>query len=91
VETREEAKIASENGFNYFQGNFFSKAEMVVMKDFKPVPARENWFTPTFAVIELIYSFTPVCGHRTVTVVPVFLEDKISRRPPVDPARSLML
>jgi c-di-GMP-related signal transduction protein len=51
VETREEAKIASENGFDYFQGNFFSKAEMVVMKDFKPVPARENWFLPRLSPV----------------------------------------
>lgn len=48
VETREEAEIASESGFNYFQGNFFSKAEMVIMQDFKPIPDKD-WFFANLA------------------------------------------
>jgi c-di-GMP-related signal transduction protein len=48
VETREEAEIASESGFNYFQGNFFSKVEMVKIQDFKPIPDKD-WFFANLA------------------------------------------
>ncbi len=39
VETREESEIASESGFDYFQGNFYSEAEIVIMED-KAIPDR---------------------------------------------------
>jgi c-di-GMP-related signal transduction protein len=45
VETREEAEIASETGFDYYQGNFFSKAEVVTMQNFETIPD-ENRFLP---------------------------------------------
>lgn len=39
VETLEESEIASESGFDYFQGNFYSEAEIVIMED-KAIPDR---------------------------------------------------
>jgi c-di-GMP-related signal transduction protein len=33
VETREESEMASDTGFDYFQGNFYSEAEIVTMED----------------------------------------------------------
>jgi c-di-GMP-related signal transduction protein len=50
VETREEAEIASETGFDYFQGNFFSKAEMFTMQNFETIPD-ENWFLPQLSLL----------------------------------------
>jgi c-di-GMP-related signal transduction protein len=50
VETREEAEIASENGFDYFQGNFFSKAEMITMQNFETIPD-ENLFLPQLSLL----------------------------------------
>jgi c-di-GMP-related signal transduction protein len=50
VETREEAEIASKTGFDYFQGNFFSKAEMVTMQKFETIPD-ENWFLPQLSLL----------------------------------------
>lgn len=39
VETLEESEIASESGFDYFQGNFYSEAEIVIMEN-KAIPDR---------------------------------------------------
>jgi c-di-GMP-related signal transduction protein len=50
VETREEAKIASETGFDYFQGNFYSKAEMVTLENLKTTPD-ENLFLPELSLL----------------------------------------
>jgi c-di-GMP-related signal transduction protein len=43
VETAEESEIASEAGFDYFQGNFFSEAEMVIMKDFRTLHHKDSY------------------------------------------------
>jgi c-di-GMP-related signal transduction protein len=50
VETQEEAEIASESGFDYFQGNFFSKAEMVTMQNFETIQG-ENLFLPELSLL----------------------------------------
>jgi c-di-GMP-related signal transduction protein len=50
VETREEAEIASKSGFDYFQGNFFSKAEMVTMQNFETIPD-ENLLLPQLSLL----------------------------------------
>jgi c-di-GMP-related signal transduction protein len=45
VETREESEIASESGFDYFQGNFYSEAEIVTMED-KAIPETKMLYQP---------------------------------------------
>ncbi len=42
VETREESEIASETGFDYFQGNFFSKAELMTIQNFKRISVKDG-------------------------------------------------
>jgi c-di-GMP-related signal transduction protein len=50
VETIEEAEIASETGFDYFQGNFFSKAEMVTMQKPETI-LEEKLFLPELSLL----------------------------------------